>query len=105
MSAAKRRAVYDLARKYDILIIEDNPYGDLRYRGEDVPGIKTLDEDGRVIYVGSFSKVISPGLRVGYTVCPDPVLRKMVVAKQGGGRAHQYPCPDDLPCLYDRVRF
>ncbi len=83
MSAEKRRAVYELARRYNILIIEDNPYGDLRYRGEDVPGIKTLDEDGRVIYVGSFSKVISPGLRVGYTVCPDPILKKMVVAKQG----------------------
>lgn len=83
MSLEKRRAVYALAEKYNILIVEDNPYGDLRYRGEDLPSIKSFDEIGRVIYAGSFSKVISPGLRVGYTVCPEPLMRKMVVAKQG----------------------
>ncbi|MCR5485148.1 MAG: PLP-dependent aminotransferase family protein [Clostridiales bacterium] len=82
-SLEKRKAMYELARKYDIMIIEDNPYGDLRYEGEDVKNIKSFDEDGRVIYSGTFSKVIAPGLRVGYTVAPSAVLKKMIVAKQG----------------------
>ncbi|MDP4119832.1 MAG: PLP-dependent aminotransferase family protein [Bacillota bacterium] len=83
MSFKKRKAVYELAKKYNVLIIEDNPYGDLRYFGEDIPNIKSFDEDGRVIYVGSFSKVISPGLRVGYCCAPTPIIEKMVVCKQG----------------------
>jgi len=83
MSAEKRRAVYELARKYRVMILEDNPYGDLRYRGEHIPTIKSLDTDGLVIYAGSFSKVLSPGLRVGYAIGPQPVIQKMVVAKQG----------------------
>ena len=83
MSMAKRRALYALARKYDVLILEDNPYGDLRFAGEDVPAVKTLDEDGRVLYVGTFSKVISPGMRVGFVAGPQPVVQKMVVCKQG----------------------
>jgi len=83
MSMEKRRAVYALARKYDIVILEDNPYGDLRYEGGDIAAIKTLDEDGRVIYAGSFSKVVAPGLRVGYAIGPAPLIQKMVVCKQG----------------------
>lgn len=83
MSLEKRRAVYQLAQKYGVLIIEDNPYGDLRYSGEDLPAIKSFDEDGIVIYAGSFSKVISPGIRVGWTVAPAPIVQKMVVCKQG----------------------
>ena len=83
MSLKKRRALYDLAKKYGVLIVEDNPYGDLRYAGEDLPNIKSFDEDGIVIYSGSFSKVIAPGLRVGYTVAPSEIMKKMVVAKQG----------------------
>jgi 2-aminoadipate transaminase len=83
MSLEKRKAVYELAQKYNVMIIEDNPYGDLRYKGDDIPNIKSFDEDGRVIYGGSFSKVIAPGLRVGYTVVPQQVMKKMVVAKQG----------------------
>jgi len=83
MSFEKRKALYELARSYNVMIIEDNPYGDLRYKGENIPNIKSFDEDGRVIYGGSFSKVIAPGLRVGYTVVPEPVMKKMVVAKQG----------------------
>lgn len=82
MSLAKRKAVYDLACRYDILILEDNPYGDLRVEGEDLPCIKSFDTEGRVIYAGTFSKVISPGIRVGYTLGPAPVLAKMTVGKQ-----------------------
>lgn len=82
MSMAKRRAVYDLCSRYDILILEDNPYGDLRVAGEDIPAIKTLDTDGRVIYAGTFSKVIAPGIRVGYACGPAEVLAKMTVGKQ-----------------------
>ncbi len=83
MSLAKRKAVYELAKKYGVLIIEDNPYGDLRYSGEFLPSIKTFDTDGIVIYSGSFSKVISPGMRVGYGIAPKPIIQKMVVCKQG----------------------
>lgn len=82
-SLEKRRAVYALARKYNILILEDNPYGELRFAGEDVPHIKSMDEDGRVIYLGTFSKILSAGMRVGYVLGPSEVLQKMVVAKQG----------------------
>lgn len=83
MSMQKRERLYALAREYDVLIVEDNPYGDLRFAGEDVPAVKTLDTDGRVIYAGSFSKVLSSGMRVGYAVAPRSVIAKMVVAKQG----------------------
>ncbi|MBQ5399256.1 MAG: PLP-dependent aminotransferase family protein [Ruminococcus sp.] len=83
MSIEKRKKVYELAQKYDVLILEDNPYGDLRYSGEFLPAIKTLDTDGRVIYAGSFSKVISPGMRVAYTIAPKPIIQKMTVCKQG----------------------
>ncbi len=82
-SMDKRRGVYALAKKYGVLIIEDNPYGDLRFAGEFLPAIKTLDEDGIVMYVGSFSKVLAPGLRVGYAIAPAALLQKMVVVKQG----------------------
>ncbi len=83
MSEAKRRAVYELAKKYGVLIIEDNPYGDLRFAGEFLPCIKSFDTEGLVIYAGSFSKVISPGMRVGYTIAPKEIIQKMVVCKQG----------------------
>lgn len=83
MSLEKRKAVYELAKRYGVLIIEDNPYGDLRYVGDDIPAIKSFDTEGIVIYAGSFSKTIAPGLRVAFTVAPAPVFQKMVVCKQG----------------------
>ena len=83
MSMEKRRRVYELAERYDFLVVEDNPYGDLRFEGEHVPAIKSIDENGRVAYVGSFSKVLAPGIRVGYVIAPKPLLQKMVVCKQG----------------------
>lgn len=83
MSIEKRKAVYALAKKYNTLILEDNPYGDLRFSGEDLPSIKSLDTDGIVIYAGSFSKVLSPGLRVGWCVAHKDIIQRMVVCKQG----------------------
>lgn len=61
MSWEKRRRLYELAKQYGVIVAEDNPYGELRFEGENVPAIKTLDRDGVVLYVGSFSKVLSPG--------------------------------------------
>lgn len=83
MSLAKRERLYALAKQYGVLIVEDNPYGDLRFAGEDVPAIKTLDDDGVVVYAGSFSKVLSSGMRVGYALANKTLLAKMIVAKQG----------------------
>lgn len=104
MSLKKRQKVYELAKKYGVLIIEDNPYGDLRYSGENVPNIKSFDIDGIVIYAGSMSKVISPGIRVAYCICPKPIFQKLVVCKQGND-VHtniwaQYIC-DEFITKYD----
>ena len=82
MSLQKRKAVYELAKKYNVLILEDNPYSDTRFSGDELPTIKSIDEDGIVIYAGTFSKVISPGIRVGFAVAPSPIIQKMVVCKQ-----------------------
>lgn len=83
MSFEKRKLLYNLAKKHNILILEDNPYGNLRYSRTDIPSIKSLDEDGIVIYAGTFSKVLSPGLRVGFSIAPKDIIPKMVVCKQG----------------------
>ena len=82
MSLEKRKKLLALAEKYDAIILEDNPYGDLRFAGEDVPTIKSMDTAGRVVYVGSFSKILSPGLRLGYTVAKADFIGKIEVAKQ-----------------------
>ena len=82
MSLEKRKEVYRLALQYGVMILEDNPYGELRIKGEPVPTIKSLDTEGIVIYCGSFSKVLSPGLRVGYVVAPREIVAKLTVAKQ-----------------------
>ena len=81
-SLEKRKAVYDICAKNNIIIIEDNPYGDLRFSGDDVPPIKSFDKDGIVVYCGSFSKVLSPGIRVGHITAAKEIINRLVVAKQ-----------------------
>ena len=83
ISLEKKKRLYELAKARNCLIIEDNPYGDLRYYGENVPAIKSFDTDGIVIYSGSFSKVLSPGIRVGYMMANKKAMAKMIICKQG----------------------
>ena len=82
MSLEKRKAVYEIARKNNLIIIEDNPYGDLTFDGTKVPTIKSMDTDGRVIYCGSFSKILAPGLRIGFVCANQAIVQKIVVGKQ-----------------------
>lgn len=82
LSLEKRKKLLELAKKYNCLILEDNPYGELRFRGEDVPAIKSFDTEGRVMHVGSFSKTLSPGLRVGFLTCHKDIMDRVVVVKQ-----------------------
>lgn len=82
MSVEKRRAVYELAKKYGFLILEDNPYGDLTFDGTRLPTIKSMDTEGIVMYSGSFSKILAPGLRLGYLCADKALVGKAVIAKQ-----------------------
>ena len=81
-SLEKRKAIYDLCVKYGVVILEDNPYGELRFDGEDIPTIKSMDTEGIVIYCGSMSKVMSAGIRVGFVLAPREIAAKMTVGKQ-----------------------
>ena len=91
MSLARRRRLVEVARERELLVLEDNPYGLLRYEGEPLPTLYSLDAEalGRggasdlVIYLGTFSKILSPGLRLGWAVAPRPVLEKLNLGKQG----------------------
>lgn len=79
----RRQKMAQLAAKYGVVLAEDDPYRDVRFGGEALPAIKSFDEDGWVVYLGSFSKLISPGLRVGYAVCDNETLmRKLIIGKQ-----------------------
>ncbi len=82
MSLEKRKAVLTVAKKYNVPILEDNPYGELRFAGTDIPTIKSMDDEGIVIYCGSFSKVLSAGMRVGFLCGHKDVIQKIVVVKQ-----------------------
>ena len=83
LSVERRRRVAELAVKYGVLVAEDDPYHDLRYEGETLPTIKSFDKEGWIVYLASFSKIISPGMRVGAMVVSFPaLLRKCVIGKQ-----------------------
>lgn len=81
-SEEKRREIYRLCKEHGVMILEDDPYGELRFSGKSIPSIKSMDEDGIVIYCSSFSKLLSAGMRVGFAIAPTAVLSKMTVAKQ-----------------------
>ena len=83
MSLPRRKRLVEVAAERELLVLEDNPYGLLRYEGEPLPTLLSLDGGEFVIYLGTFSKILSAGLRLGWTVAPRPVLEKMNLGKQG----------------------
>ena len=83
LSLERRRELVRLARERELLVLEDNPYGLLRYEGEPLPTLYSLDGGEYVIYLGTFSKILSPGLRLGWTAAPRPVLEKLNLGKGG----------------------
>lgn len=82
LPADRRQKVAELAGKYRMVVAEDDPYRDLRYRGTPLPSIKSFDREGYVVFMGSFSKIISPGLRVGFIAGHPDIVRKCTVGKQ-----------------------
>ena len=82
LAADRRKPLAELAAKYGVLLCEDDPYRDLRYSGSSLPSIASYDQEGWVAYMGSFSKIIAPGLRVGAVVANKALMRKLVIGKQ-----------------------
>jgi len=82
MSLERRRRLVAIARERELLVLEDNPYGLLRYEGNALPTLRSLDGGVYVMYLGTFSKILSPGLRLGWVAAPPPVLEKINLGKQ-----------------------
>ena len=82
MSEARRKKLVDLANEYDLIIVEDDPYGKLRFDVDHIKPIKSFDDEGRVIYMSTFSKILSPGFRLAWTIASDELSRKMIICKQ-----------------------
>jgi 2-aminoadipate transaminase len=82
MSEARRMELIELARSYDVLIVEDSPYKELRYEGETLPSVFSLEADGQVIGLHTFSKILFPGMRLGWVIADEAIIQKLVIAKQ-----------------------
>lgn len=82
-SLERRRKLAELSAKYGVAVIEDNPYGELRFGGESLPSIKSFDEAGNILCTGSFSKIFCPGFRIGWIAGDKDIIRKYVLVKQG----------------------
>ncbi|MHB1325721.1 MAG: aminotransferase-like domain-containing protein [Thermoleophilia bacterium] len=91
LSLERRLEIVELARDRELIIVEDNPYGQLRFEGEQLPTLYSLDKDDNVIYLSTFSKIISPGIRLGWMVAPQPLLAKFNLGKQAADL-----CPSTL---------
>lgn len=84
LSLERRRQILDITREYGVPVFEDDCYVDLRFEGENVPAFHSLDDTSQVLYVGSFSKIIAPGMRMGYLVAPQEVIQRAMSFKGGG---------------------
>jgi len=113
MPEKNRKKLVDLASEYDFIVLEDDPYGELRYFGEHLRPIKSYDDEDRVVYMSTFSKILSPGLRVGWVVAPEDILKKLVISKQstdvctnviGQRVAHEYIIRGHIDPQIERIK-
>jgi 2-aminoadipate transaminase len=81
MSLERRKRLVELANRFNLVVLEDTPYREIRYQGEPIPTIKSFDTEGRVIYLGSFSKILAPGLRLGWAVASEDLIQKLGLLK------------------------
>jgi DNA-binding transcriptional MocR family regulator len=81
LSLARRRRLLELADRYDVLVVEDSPYRELRFAGASIPTLKSLDTEGRVVFLGSFSKVLAPGLRLGWSAASADLTARLGLLK------------------------
>ncbi len=82
MAADRRKKLAELAAKHDVYVLEDNPYGEIRFAGQHVPAVKSFDKTGHVFYMSTFSKTLAPGFRLGWVVADKTVVDKLTVLKQ-----------------------
>jgi 2-aminoadipate transaminase len=82
MPEKRRKQLIDVANEYDLLIVEDDPYSKLRYDVDHIKPVKAFDDEGRVIFMSTFSKILSPGFRLAWTIASPEITRKMIICKQ-----------------------
>jgi 2-aminoadipate transaminase len=113
LTAERRKTLYAIAARYGLLVVEDDPYGALRYAGENIPAVKSLDTEGIVLYHSTISKTIAPGLRIGWVVAPEEIRRKLTIAKQAADLhtssldqriVHRYLADFDSEAHVERIR-
>jgi 2-aminoadipate transaminase len=113
MTAERRRKVYEIAKRYGLIVLEDDPYGALRYAGKNIAPIKSLDTEGLVIYLSTVSKTIAPGLRLGWVVASEAIRKKLTIVKQAADLhtssldqrvAHRYLTDFDSEAHVERIR-
>lgn len=113
LTAERRSKLYEIAARYGLIVIEDDPYGALRYAGEKIAPIKSLDTEGIVIYLSTVSKTIAPGLRIGWVVANEEIRRKLTIAKQAADLhsssldqriVHRYLTEFDSDAHVERIR-
>lgn len=113
LSAKRREQLAAIAARHGLLVLEDDPYGRLRYHGVDVPPIKRWDEAGCVLYASTFSKTIAPGLRLGWVVAPAEIFSRLLILKQAGDLhtsmfdqcvAHAYLIGNDQDAHLEKIR-
>ncbi len=113
LTEERRKTLYSIAARYGLVVLEDDPYGRLRYAGTAIAPIKSLDTEGNVIYLSTVSKTIAPGLRVGWAVAAKQILRKLTIAKQASDLhtssldqriVHRYLADFDSDAHIERIR-
>mgnify|MGYP000854747786 CR=1 FL=1 len=113
LAADRRERIARIAAEHELLVVEDDPYGKLRYRGDELPPIRHWDTEGRVLYASTFSKTIAPGLRVGWLVAPEGMFEPLLILKQASDLhtssldqriAHHYLTHFDQTAHLERIR-